>query len=120
MAYPTPPSLDPIAGSATPNLTTGGPYDEVLNKIEAYFAQLGAYVDAQISAVRGEIPSTTDFATAEQLEEVRETAEAAQGSASTAQGAADEANASVAALEESVSNVNGKVSKMLNQHIISR
>lgn len=135
MAYPTPPVLDPIAGTATPNLTAGGPYDEVLNKIEAYLAQLGAYVDAQIAQVRGEIPSTTDFATAEQLEEVsqsasaaasaaataQETAEAAQstataaqGAASTAQGTADEANASVATLEGIVSDVSGKVGKMLN------
>jgi len=134
MAYPTPPVLDPIAGTATPNLTTGGPYDEVLNKIEAYFAQLGAYVDAQIAAVRGEIPSTTDFATAEQLEEVKQsasdaasaaataqetaeaaqaTATAAQGAASTAQGAADEASESVATLEGNVSGISTKVTNIL-------
>lgn len=134
MAYPTPPTLDPIAGTATPNLTIGGPYDEVLNKIEAYFAQLGAYVDAQIAAVRGEIPSTTDFATAEQLEAVKqnasdaasaaataqETAEAAQsaataaqGAASTAQSAADEASASVTTLEGNVSGISTKVENML-------
>lgn len=122
MAYPTPPVLDPIAGTATPNLTTGGPYDEVLNKIEAYFAQLGAYVDAQIAAVRGEIPSTTDFATAEQLEAVKksasdaasaaataqEAAEAAQTTARDAQGSAEEASASVATLEGTV----GKITRV--------
>ena len=119
MAYPTPPVLDPIAGTATPNLTTGGPYDEVLKKIETYFAQLGSYVDAQIAAVRGEIPSTTDFATAEQLEAVKQsasdaasaaaaaqaTATAAQGAASTAQGAADEASASVSGISTKVENM---------------
>lgn len=128
MAYPTPPVLDPIQGTTTPNLTTGGPYDDVLNKIEAYFAQLGAYVDAQIAAVRGEIPSTTDFATTEQLEAVKQSASdaagaaaaaeetamsaqtaatAAQGAAYTAQSAADEASKSVATLGQTVRNITG-------------
>lgn len=137
MAYPTPPVLDPIAGTATPNLTTGGPYDEVLNKIEAYFAQLGAYVDAQIAAVRGEIPSTTDFATTEQLEAVKQsasdaasaaaaaqetaeaaqtTATAAQGEASTAQGAADEASESLATLRSEVIMIRQYVINIMNLH----
>lgn len=105
MAYPTPPVLDPVAGTATPNLTAGGPYDEVLNKIEAYLAQLGAYVDTQIAEVRGEIPSTTDFATADQLEEVSQSASAAASAAATAQETAEEASASVTTLEGTVANM---------------
>lgn len=114
MAYPTPPVLDPIAGTSTPNLTAGGPYDEVLNKIEAYLTQLGSYVDEQIADVRGDIPDAADFATAEQLEKVSQSASAAASAAATAQetaeaaqGAADEANATVATLVVSVDNMLG-------------
>lgn len=128
MAYPTPPVLDPIQGTATPNLTAGGPYDDVLNKIEAYFAQLGAYVDAQIATVRGEIPSTTDFVTAEQLEEVKQsasdaasaaataqqTAEAAQTAATNAKSAADTAQDAAFEANDSVSVLQGYVDNMVS------
>lgn len=105
MTYPAVPDLRPFGGTAAPDLTEGGPYSQALEQIEAYLAQLGAYVDAQVAEVRGEIPSSADFATAEQLEVVRTSAEmaasaatAAAEAASAAQGTADEASSSAATL----------------------
>lgn len=112
MPYPTTPTLNPFNASDVPNLMANGPYDTVLTAIENYLAQLGAYVDAQVSAVRGEIPSPDDFATAAQLEQVSidataaqsaatsavQTATAAQSAASTAQSAAATATANLANL----------------------
>lgn len=114
MAYPTPPVLDPIQGTATPNLTAGGPYDDVLNKIEAYFAQLGAYVDAQIATVRGEIPSTTDFVTAEQLEEVKQSASDAASAAATAQQTAEAAQTAATNAKSAADTAQGYVDNMVN------
>lgn len=103
MPYPPPPTLNPFNASDVPNLMESGPYGTVLTAIENYLKQLGAYVDAQVSAVRGEIPSTDDFATAAQLEQVSETASAAQSAATAAQSAATTASQTATAAQSTAS-----------------
>lgn len=126
MPYPTPPTLNPFNASDVPNLMADGPYDAALTQIENYLAQLGAYLDAQIAAVRGEIPSSSDFATAEALEEVSKTASAASSAAasaqetatqassaaSTASGQAQEASATAATLTTNLSNLVGTLNNI--------
>ena len=126
MPYPTPPTLNPFNASDVPNLMESGPYGTVLTQIMNYLAQLGQYVDAQIETVRAEIPSSTDFATADQLEEVsktasaaasdaasaKETASSAQSTASTASGEAQEASATAATLTTNLANLVGTLNNI--------
>lgn len=126
MAYPTPPTLKPFAASDVPNLMENGSYDQQLTAIMNYLAQLGQYVDGQIASVRAEIPSSTDFATTEQLEAVsktasvaasdaasaKETATQASSAASTASGEAQEASATASALTQNLSNLVGTLNNI--------
>ena len=100
MAYPTVPDLQPFAGNVTPDLRANGPYDTTLTQIENYLKQLGAYVDAQIAEVRGEIPSSTDFATYEQLEQAKTDV--------------TELGNEVNTLDGTVSEINTKINNILN------
>lgn len=128
MTYPTVPDLRPFADNVTPDLRASGPYNTTLTQIENYLKQLGAYVDAQIAEVRGEIPSSADFATSEQLEGVKQSASAAASAAATAQQTAEEASTSaeeaksdvtelgdeVNTLDGTVGGINAKVNNILN------
>lgn len=100
MAYPTPPTLKPFATSDVPNLMVNGPYDQQLTAITNYLAQLGQYVDDQISTVRGEIPSADDFATTEQLEGVSSAATKAASDAAAAKETATQASSSASSASE--------------------
>lgn len=59
MAYPEVPELNAFDPTWTPNLMTGGSYDEQLVKIEEYLKTLGAYIDSNVGTGGYVLPQAT-------------------------------------------------------------